>query len=127
MKLYIQKSILLALLTLGFCSAKVGATTGSFAQIRALNSARRSHTATLLANGRVLVAGGADLSLSPASFVSAELYDPVMRWMDRDRQHEFRTITIQLYFVIERHSARGGRSEGCHPSHFGGGALRPGK
>jgi hypothetical protein len=42
-------------------------TTGS------LRTARLSHTATLLPNGKVLVAGGTDLF---GAFASAELYDP---------------------------------------------------
>src|SRR4029077_2292933 len=39
-----------------------------------LNTARYSHTATLLPNGKVLVAGGADISNN--ALASAELYDP---------------------------------------------------
>ena len=38
-----------------------------------MNSARRSHTATTLSNGTVLVTGG----LNTASLSSAELYDPL--------------------------------------------------
>jgi N-acetylneuraminic acid mutarotase len=40
-----------------------------------LNAARRSHTATLLPNGKVLVAGG-DNSFDDSILKSAELYDP---------------------------------------------------
>src|SRR4029077_19903336 len=43
-------------------------TTGS------LNTARARHSATLLSNGKVLVAGGLDSGLNPSA--SAELYDP---------------------------------------------------
>jgi WD40 repeat protein len=46
-------------------------TTGTFFVIHSLNSARRFHTATLLPNGKVLVAGG--------DSNSAELYDPATR------------------------------------------------
>jgi len=38
-----------------------------------LNSQRRNHTATLLLNGKVLVAGGFDAS---EFLTNAELYDP---------------------------------------------------
>ena len=41
---------------------------------RSLNTARYSHTATLLQNGMVLVAGGDDINA--AVLASAELYDP---------------------------------------------------
>jgi len=43
-----------------------------------MNRERYSHTATLLQNGMVLVAGGYD-TLNGPSFASAELYDPVSR------------------------------------------------
>src|SRR5215831_8018009 len=41
-----------------------------------LGTARVSHTATLLPNGKVLAAGGAN---GVVSFASAELYDPASR------------------------------------------------
>src|SRR5439155_26760647 len=44
-----------------------------FGNTGSLNTARESHTATLLANGKVLVAGGED---GGVSLTSAELYDP---------------------------------------------------
>src|SRR5215831_3346852 len=47
---------------------------GSWTFTGSLNTARGLHTATLLPNGMVLVAGGQDDSFSPTS--SAELYDP---------------------------------------------------
>ena len=40
-----------------------------------MSEARLDHTATLLPNGRVLVAGGLGSSISPVS--SAEVYEPV--------------------------------------------------
>ena len=48
----------------------------SFATASSLATARYNHSATLLANGKVLVAGGRNTSPS-TSFASAELYDPV--------------------------------------------------
>ena len=52
----------------GAAAADVFTNTGS------LNTARYQHTATLLPNGKVLVAGGLDISNN--ALASAELYDP---------------------------------------------------
>ena len=46
---------------------------GTWTATGSLNTARYYHTATLLPNGMVLVAGGVDTT---AAFASAELYDP---------------------------------------------------
>ena len=52
-------------------------TTNAWTAVGALATARSSHTATLLPNGNVLVAGGEFSShLTPISLPSAELYDP---------------------------------------------------
>ena len=40
-----------------------------------MNTARKDHTATLLPNGKVLIAGGG-YDVNVQSFNSAELYDP---------------------------------------------------
>jgi hypothetical protein len=52
--------------------------TGAFTSTGSLGTARGGHTATLLANGKVLVAGGLiSLNFAGVSFAStAELYDP---------------------------------------------------
>ena len=50
-------------------------TTGTFASTANLNTARDTHTATLLNDGTVLIAGGFDSNANPLS--SAEIYDPV--------------------------------------------------
>jgi hypothetical protein len=47
--------------------------TGSFSLTGSMNSARESHAATLLPDGRVLITGGDD---SQTVFDTAELYDP---------------------------------------------------
>jgi len=49
--------------------------TGTFSATGSMAAVRAAHTATLLPNGKVLVAGGADFN-STVSLASAELYDP---------------------------------------------------
>jgi len=51
--------------------------TGTWSNTAHLNTARYGHTATLLQNGKVLVAGGFDNTLS-GTLNSAELYDPAI-------------------------------------------------
>ncbi len=48
----------------------------SFTLIHAMNSVRALHTATLLANGKVLIAGGSNFGATGSALASAELYDP---------------------------------------------------
>ena len=56
----------------GFTSAELyDPASGTWTVTGSLNTGRSSHTATLLPNGKVLVAGGFD-----SAFTSAELYDP---------------------------------------------------
>jgi len=54
----------------------LAAASGFWTTTGSLNTARISHTATLLPNGRVLVAGGSD-GTSGNRLSSAKLYDPV--------------------------------------------------
>src|SRR5580658_1133107 len=59
---------------LAVCPASVKA--DSFSLTGSINTARLDHTATLLPNGQVLVAGGWGSSHSQNAFSSAELYNP---------------------------------------------------
>ena len=49
---------------------------GSFEAVGSLNTARHKHDAVLLADGRVLILGGADARDEQGQFASAELFDP---------------------------------------------------
>ncbi len=73
-------------------------TTMSFTVVGSLNNPRQFHTATLLANGKVLIAGGADAGGASAS---AELYDPVAQTFSLVSNHlitprEYHTATVLI-------------------------------
>src|SRR5881398_2455200 len=61
-------------LTLGLASPASAQAPGTWAPMADLNQPRAEHTATLLANGTVLIAGGRDAA--DQALASAEIYDP---------------------------------------------------
>jgi hypothetical protein len=74
----VRRLVLAALLAVGWMASTTlpvfAGTSGTWANTGSLNTARTDHTATLLPNGQVLVAGGIDASATPIA--SAELYNP---------------------------------------------------
>jgi hypothetical protein len=62
-----------------------------------MSTARYAHTATLLNNGKVLIAGGIDNQPSTRFLNDAELYDPLTR--------TFTPITTGMHFARARHAA----------------------
>src|SRR6516165_7604405 len=79
---FVLSSLLLTGL-LGISADKAFAASGTFAFTGSLNTARYDHTATLLANGEVLVTGG--LGANFAILASAEIYNPTSgKWTVTD-------------------------------------------
>jgi hypothetical protein len=72
-RMFVLSGLLIAGL-LGIGASQAFAVSGTFAFTGSLNTARYGHTATLLANGEVLVTGG--LGVNFTYLASAELYDP---------------------------------------------------
>ena len=65
------------ILSLSLCVTAVAQSPGTFALTGSMSTARAGHTATLLTNGKVLVAGGYQYQGSMAvELKSAEIYDP---------------------------------------------------
>ena len=69
----VPRALALATLALGLSVIHPQAIAASFLYTGSLNTARHGHTATLLPNGMVLVAGGLG---SSGPLTSAELYNP---------------------------------------------------
>src|SRR5436309_2399446 len=70
----LPRSWWLLALALGLASPASAQAPGTWAPMADLNQARAEHTATLLANGTVLIAGGRDAA--DQALASAEIYDP---------------------------------------------------
>lgn len=60
----------------GYCSVAPAQVPGSFTKTGDMGGTRTSHTATLLANGKVLIVGGASAYGAASVLATAELYDP---------------------------------------------------
>src|SRR5262252_8195102 len=75
-----RSAALQLVLALSFCHVALAQQTGTFTPTGNMTRARRGHTATLLPDGKVLIAGGDTLVGSSSLFSradsSAELYDP---------------------------------------------------
>ena len=64
------------LLTIGLVASTAVPAAASFNKTGSMNAARQYHTATLLANGQVLVTGGDNFTPGQGFLASAELYNP---------------------------------------------------
>lgn len=68
-------------------------TSGTWQQVAPMSVARASHTATLLATGHVLVAGGVTVPHDAEQGASAELYDPTSdTWTPLPRMEQARAL-----------------------------------
>jgi WD40 repeat protein len=73
---FLEALLLFLIAVAGQASIAAAQSGGTFTATGSMSSARVGHTATLLPNGKVLIAGGTGLYFSSLSLTSAELYDP---------------------------------------------------
>jgi N-acetylneuraminic acid mutarotase len=84
---------------------------GTWTLTGTMNVARKSHTATLLPNGKVLVAGGYD------EIIQAELYDPVTgTWTNTGSMHTARSLHTATLLPNGKVLVAGGSYEGLNES-----------
>ena len=69
-------TLLLSLAGVGHVSLMMAQSAGEFTATGNMTTVRANHTATLLFNGKVLIAGGLSLTAFNAPVASAELYEP---------------------------------------------------
>jgi N-acetylneuraminic acid mutarotase len=85
-----QKTFFLAAVMVITLSAFASAASGTWSSTGNMRSARDGHTATLLPNGKVLIAGGTNNGVALAS---AELYSPMAgTWVNTGSMHVGRTL-----------------------------------
>jgi Kelch motif/Galactose oxidase, central domain len=90
-------------------AAGVGASTGSWSTTGSMTLGRQLHTATLLADGRVLAAGG----VTPSTTATAELYDPSTgTWTPAANMNQPRSRHIAVRLPDGRVLVAGGRFAG---------------
>jgi len=89
-------ALLVAGLLAGRSSPALAGSSGTWAQTGSMSMARAGHTATLLNDGRVLVAGG--VGSSGGNLASAEIYDPTTgtwtRTADMSQGRAYHTATL---------------------------------
>jgi N-acetylneuraminic acid mutarotase len=85
-----KTTIIVAAVLVVAMNAFAFAASGTWAPTGAMRSARDGHTATILANGKILVAGGTN---NGAALTSAELYNPTAAtWASTGSMHVARTL-----------------------------------
>jgi len=86
-------------------------TTGTWSATGRLNTARKDHTATLLSNGMVLVAGG-NVEHGDIDLDSAELYDPTTStWSVTGRLNDARADHVETLLSNGKVLVAGGTSD----------------
>ncbi len=74
--------------------------TPGFIPTGSMTTARDAHTATLLSDGRVLIAGGLDAATEDVA--SAELYDPKTGTFSSDRLDDYRSLGLHRHAALRR-------------------------
>src|SRR6516162_4012041 len=100
-------SLTIATLVAGPALAR-SAATGSFTLVQPMNQYRNYHTATLLANGRVLIAGGTPFGQATTT---SELYDPeTQTWTNSGKLNGERALHTATLLRDGRLVLAGGQS-----------------
>ncbi len=95
--------------------------TATWTPVGSLNEARGSHTATLLQDGRVLVAGGSNQEVGGVQIASAEIYDPdTQSWTTVAAPNEARESATATLLADGQVLLAGGRGALAEIGTFGG-------